>query len=334
MSPGSLLVLVLSGCGGSPSDAVTWRESWEMVILTDQNRLIDARVTVGNTGVLKGQGHVQVDRWAPGEAPIQYGRTTAPSQTVRAPTGTAVTADADNLTYGNGRWTLSVRSDDASAVLHLGEDRGPEVAPSAVALDGGQWSTEAAITLGRAEGWIEAGKRGGKVSGRGVFLRRGGDGIPDGPRHAAFVLGPRVGIGVDRQGENLVAWATLDGVALDASDARITVEPDGAVQLDFTPAVDLVATLQPTRVNGTTDPHQHLTAPERALAGALVPMPLRQVTAAQAMVEYKGLVRRSPGLMVFVTEEPLALPADRSGTPKARKGSGEAARREAPGTGP
>ena len=39
------------------------RDSWEILTLLENGQLFEARFTKGDTGILKGQGHLRVNRW-------------------------------------------------------------------------------------------------------------------------------------------------------------------------------------------------------------------------------------------------------------------------------
>ncbi len=292
-------LLGLLACGGPrPEDALTWRESWELLGALEDGTTIDARASVGNTGLLRGQGHLRLERWNPHEGAIITGADAPPG---------VVTLDDDRRSLRMGRdgvwreddgsWRYALVGAELGATLTLLPELEP--APPATTLEGGgQRSAEAPVPLGELTGWLESGKRGGLMRGRGVLVHRGGDGRAQGARLAAWALGPGLGIGVDTEGGLTLGWAGVDGRLLDASDAKLSGDAEGKVTLDFRPASEVWVTLRPRPPAGERDPYEHLLGFERALAGWLAPVEPRRLTRALAEVHVGDSTRTVPGLIL------------------------------------
>ena len=291
-------LILLQACVGPPDQALNWRKQWELLILTEDGGMVDARITVGNTGVLRRQGHVRANRWSSKDTPILFALDGGPGDVDISDMHDAVRVGSSLLgRYESGdNWTLRVSNEDANAIIHV--DPGGPDAPLSTALEGdGQWTMTAPITHGKAHGWFTAGRRGGMFEGRAIALQHGGDGIA-GPRSATFVLGEGISIGIDAHEGQRLTWARMGDMDIDMSDVAQRNEPDGAHTIDFRPAADLVVTLEPTDVGGSIATDGHLYEPERLLARLHGLNSSRTVTRTRAEVLYEGKKTSASGLLV------------------------------------
>lgn len=309
---GAVAALGAAGCAGAASDALRWRESWEIVALVEPGRAFDARVTVGHTGLLRGQGHLRLRRW--GADALLFDRDIAPAALARAPDGRRVELDGDQLWQdADGAWSLRVRNPELSASLRVADGGGPRP-PAATALtDGGQWTYGPVITQGRLEGWAEAGSRGGRLRGPALVLRRGGDGPAGGARVSLGLWSEEGVIGIDSYGDSRVGWARWGGVELDLRDLQLQLEADGSGALDLRPTEDLVVRWGPPAHGGAEDLRAPLSAPERLLARAAGAGAWRRVGVVQAEVHREGQPTPISGVLVRVSAD-----AAGAGTPARR----------------
>ena len=111
------MILLLAACAGAPQESLTWREHIEMIGLLDGQGVLDARITVGNTGTLRGQGRLRVDRWSPEEVPIQFSQLSSPEQTRRS--GEGIEMLEDGIVQSGDRWQLRVVDDGLSGLVEL-----------------------------------------------------------------------------------------------------------------------------------------------------------------------------------------------------------------------
>ncbi len=310
MRPALALALVaLVGCAGPAPTRPGFREAWELLVCTDDGGLLDARITVGNTGALKGQGHVHVDRWRGEDSPINFTRTAGPEETAVWDERDRVAVGHDRLGVEKTGWTLRVNHAETSAVLHLDAADGPQVAEVRGDVDGGTWTISAPLPAARATGWIEAGKRGGAIEGHGLMTWRGGDGAPTWPRRSLYVLGGGdTSIGLDMHGDVRLTWARVGGRDLDASAATLRPTADGELLLDLAPTADVTVRLVPRRTGGVVDPYAHLTLAERQLLRLRGGPPVRRVQLLQAWVRAGEREERAPAVLVEVAAEDDLLP--------------------------
>lgn len=305
----ALALLVLGACTVPTTQQPTWREAWELLVCMDDGGLLDARVAVGNTGVLKGQGHLRLDRWRADDAPINFARTSAPGETGVWEERDRVAIGPDRLGVEREGWTLRVQSGQAKAVLHLDQTDGPAVLDATHALDAGTWTVSAPLPAARATGWIEAGKRGGAVSGHGMMTWRGGVGAPAWPRRAVYVMGGGdTSIGLDTHGDVRLAWARVAGRDLDTSAATLRPTADGELLLDLAPAEDVTVRLVPRRTKGETDPFEHLNIVEKQALRARGGPPVRRVQLMQAWIRSGSREERAPAVLVEVAPRKALLP--------------------------
>jgi hypothetical protein len=284
-------------CAGAPTDALAWRETWELLALPEDGGALDVRATVGNTGLLRGQGHLRVDRWFSAQTPIPFGRDVAPEDVRLEPERRGVALGPDRLGWTGTAWQLVAETQDALARVEL--LAGATDLPRSAWLEGGgQWTVEAAVPLGQARGLVSTPGRGGLLEGFGVLLHRGGDGVPEGPREAAFVLGPQLSLAIDRQGQGQLAWAIIRGRRVDASDATLSIDADGTALVDFRPTVNLAARIRPRGPPRQSDAHAHLLLPERWAARGFPSR--RSVRRGLAEVSYEGTRLETAALLLHV----------------------------------
>jgi hypothetical protein len=296
-----LLFLGLLACGGSPSDSLLWREAWEVLISTTDSGVVDGRAAVGNTGLLRGQGHLNLDRWSTDESPMLYSIHGGPEDVDVSGTRDAVRIGSALIgRFETGEnWTIRASSDAASAILHI-DPGGPQPPIATGRIGDGQWTATAPITQGPVHGWYTAGKRGGLVEGLAIALHRGGDGRAEGPRRAAFAVSRDLTIGFDQQDAITLSWARVKDRDFPMEDARLSLSADGSARLDLRPSADLWIKFEPTGAGGQRDGLEHLLPPERLLAEASGHHAQRQVQRTSAVIHLEGKIIRSAGILLSV----------------------------------
>lgn len=304
----ALLVLLLGGCSRAPQQRLAYRESWELLGLALPVGVIDARIAVGNTGLYRNQGTVVLDRFGVDLDSVHYLRRSGPGETERSADGRHLVLSDDLLDggpteSGGERWRLRVRGEEANAIVEVRGTTGGPVASTVAG--GGQWSQEPVLVDGTLHGWLEAGKRGGRLDGRAVVLRRGGDGLVDAPRTTVAVFCDGLSVGVDQHGELGSAWR-VPGTG--AATGRAWVEADGSGELE----VDGVTVrFAPTRSVLRTEVYGHLSAVERVLVGLRGIEAVRTVAQLRTQVTVDGVEQRCPGVLVRVDDDGLEAPARR-----------------------
>jgi hypothetical protein len=288
----ALLALpLLLACGPHPTDSLLWREHWELLVVARDGSIVDANLSVSNTGLLRAQGHLRAARWSEGEAPIRYGRDVAPVEVSVDPQRQNMRLGWDGLRLGEDplapdTWTYRARDTEASLLVHLRPEDG--AAPLAVDTDErGAWRVEATVPAGTVNGWVSSGPRGGLVEGWGVLLHRGGDGRPQGPRTTALVMGPGLSIGLDQQGQARLSWARIDGQALPTGPATLERPRPALLRLSFPDGPEVEIRLQ-GKVGGRTLLSEHLTMPEQRLLALLGGWQERRARRGWAKVRWQG----------------------------------------------
>lgn len=288
------LTLVLVGCGERPQDALGWSERWELLGVLEQGGVLDARVWVGNTDLLRGEGHLRFDRWLEDESPLLSGLDAPPQAVELDEDRQGLRLQTSGLSrLPDGGWRLALAEDEIDASVTISPTSAP-VAPVSTLVGGGQWAEEALVPQGTLLGWAEAGQRGGLIRGRGVLLHRGGDGWPGGSRQVVVLLGEGLSVGLDLQGGQRFAWALVQGAPLDASAA--TLSEDGRT-LDLRPAAPLWATIKEVPL-GAREPDPALLLLERPFRGVLRASGGRQISRALAEVHVNEQTLRVSGLVL------------------------------------
>ena len=262
----SLLCLLLS-CAGPPTDALSWREQWEILILTEDGGIIEGIANTGNTGMYRGEGQFRANRWFTSGTPILFGMDGGPADVDVSSAHDAVRVGSALVgRFDDGEhWTMRFSNDEANAIVRI-DPGGPQPPLSTGMSAEGQWTLASPISNGRSHGWFTAGRRGGMFEGKSVALHRGGDGRPPGPRQTVVIMGPRVSIGLDSHGSQRLAWARIGDLDLPTSGLTFSVSESGNGTLDFGPETALSIDLVPTGCSGTSEVHQDLSVLERLMA--------------------------------------------------------------------
>ena len=297
--------LSLAACGGERPEDLRWRDTWELLGITDDGEVVDFSFTVGNTGLLRGQGHGRLTWLSKRQGILSFRRDYAPEQVEVAAGGLSARLAGDRVgqAASGEDWSAALGHLEVAAVAHLVPEGDP--APRVQREDGrGLWGLEAVIPGARMSGWMEASQRGGMLQGHGVALHRFGDRLPVGPRQAVFVLGRDVSIGLDIQDGLTLLWAELEGRLLDPSGVRLVMEPGEPVLLDFRPELDLVVQVRRRRPRSSEALYDGLSTVEQGLLSLAGVPTHRVIQGGLAEVRYgdRRLVAR--GLMLEVGGDP------------------------------
>lgn len=311
----STLAGLLGACGGQPSDSLSWRESWEMLVLGQDGSVIDARLSVSNTGLLRSQGHLRAERWSEDEQPIIYARDVAPVEVAVNAERTAVRFGYDGLALGEEQtapqtWTLRARDDEARVLLHLTPAEPSAVRAAAWQEGGGQWTLSAPVPRGQVTGWVSATEQGGLVDGWGTLLHRGGDGRPQGRRTTLLIVGRDVGLGLDTQGQGRLSWAWLDGQELSLGRPTVKLERRGPSTIRFESGVEVELRLS-RKVGGERLLYEHLLGPEQRVLSWLGQWRERRVRRGWARVRHEGRELLAAAVLIEVDQADWQGPVDR-----------------------
>lgn len=293
--PVTALLMVLTGCQRPPEATLMWRESWELIALLDGTSVLDARMTVGNTGLLRGQGRLRFELWEPHMAPILFSKHDGPDAiTFSAETGSA-TIGTDGFQQEGADWSLRLMDDSFNSLIQLSPPRGAPPPPAPATGD--DWNIEAYVPFGTISGWISAGQnRGGLTSGRGVLIRRHGS-APSTPRRSAYILSDTLQLIADSQGDTALWWANLDGQPLQTAGSTFDYPVRGPITVQLPEAT---ITIRRRRARGLTEPFSHLLSIESLLAAPLTGQPARRVQLARATATIHGQRISAPAVLVEV----------------------------------
>jgi len=282
-----LLALGSTACARAPTARVTWRETWETVALTDDGMLLDARVTIGNTGLLRGQGHLVLDFVPPSSTPLEVRRDASPAAVHQAPDGSTIHFLTDSLEMKPDAWTLVTREGydvmDATMVLAgnlipPGSEH-PSTVPPTVLVEGSrQWTVGAPIPLGTLAGAWRSAEQGGLLRGYGCTIHRSGDISPSGTpeRTAVYAFGPDWSFVAETRGSTGIGWyADAAGVR---TSRTVSLTRDGdRIRVSLEPQVPVVANLEAGEIAMVSHPWSNLIFFERWTASVLWDPPDREI---------------------------------------------------------
>ncbi|MEL6342296.1 MAG: hypothetical protein AAFV53_04140 [Myxococcota bacterium] len=264
--PLALILAMLFGCTpDTPPEALSWQERWELLALTNDDRILDVQWMAGNTGVLRGQGRLHLDLWTDAQPPIRFARHSPPDAVDIPPERDAITLSQDALLRVGEGWVGRVdEPNEIAGQFRLTPTARGQRRVETWAVGHRQWSVEALSTEVQVTGGVRSGPRGGLFSGRGVLLHTGGDARVGISRSVMVTFHPKLSMGIIQEGEGQLAWAVSGDTALPLDEVRATFATDGAVEVQ---GPSLSISLSPDGVKGVTDPLGHLLAVEAMLAG-------------------------------------------------------------------
>ncbi len=306
---------LLAGCATAPSERLSWRESWNMVVADESGLFFDARMERGNTGLLAGQGQLSVTVIPTRDSVVQLERTAPPLAVQVEPEQGRISMVHDRLERGADGWTLHIREgrEALDATLHL-SPAAPELPPATLVEGPRQWLLGVPVPHGAVSGAWRAGKQGSLIQGHGVLIRQSTDTWPgDEPaRSAVYIITPQRSVGVERVGDHSLAWmADIDGVQ---SGRTATFTRVGRkLLLDLRPDLPVTARLRVGVRSVVREPWAHLLPFERLAARLLFGWPLQTYERARAELEVDGEEIVAAALTVHGE-----LPLDKRRRPRAR----------------
>ncbi len=274
--------------------------------MDDAGLVFDARMTESNTGLLKGQGILDVTVYPPRESPILLRRTAHPATVAFDPDAGSMRMVNNQLVQGERGWTLHVREgrEALDATLQL-VPRAAAIPPATLVQGQEQWLLGAPVPRAQVTGVWRAGAQGGMLEGWAVLLRESNDTFPKAQpaRRSFHVLTPTMALGIEEVGGEALSWlvdASGQHVGGSASFQRkgrrlsISLAPDLPVEIS--------ALLSRSRVQ--RHPWEHLNFLERPLARLAAGWPQRTYERAKAVITVDGVATETRALFVHGSELP------------------------------
>ena len=122
------LLALLVGCSTAPEQQLMWQEHWEVMGILESTRALDASISVGNTGMLRGQGRIHLNLWDPLTSPIQYAKHASPQAVARRPAEGQITLGVDGLSQSEQQWSFRVADDNINTLIQLRSEQAAPVA--------------------------------------------------------------------------------------------------------------------------------------------------------------------------------------------------------------
>ncbi len=292
--------VLLMGCSDAPQDHLSWREAMNLVVLDQSGMFIEAQLSHGNTGLLRGQAHLAMTILPTRESSVAMYRTAAPQAVSFDAEAGSIRMVQNRLVEEGNSWTLHVREgrEALDATLHL-TARADEVAPVTLVPGQRQWILGAPVSHGEVNGAWRAGEQGGLVRGHGLLMRQSVDTWPgaEPSRSSVYLITPDRSVVVESVGDSAMAWiADLDGVRTGSTaniqrrgrELKLTLEPD----------LPVTATIRLGQRNVVRAPWDHLLPVERLLARLVAGWPLRAHERGRATLTVDGATHSCPALLV------------------------------------
>ena len=293
--------LSLLGCSGEANPSRTWQDSWELMVLSRDNSLLDLRWTHSSTGALAGMGQARGEVAARKSGLVRFGYDAFPEEVDVLEAGLRIGPDLIEQTGQN--WNVVVREGtelDGFRDIRMtltGDHEGAELS-----LDGHDWTLSAPELSPEASGALGGGTRFTLLQGPAVLLHRYGTenpGLSGEPRDAVYIRDEGLSIAYDAVGSQALSWVVVDGQRYEGGSPLLSI--DGKVwTLDFTPELPLVAQVTARRPAMLRDPYEHLSGPEHWLLDQSGRLPRRLLRAASAELRWKDEVRTSPAMLLQV----------------------------------
>ena len=318
------LLLLLAGCTRAPTERLFWREAWEMIAITDDGTLLDARTAIGNTGLLAGQGHLTMDMVSHTSTPLQIRRDASPSAVHRTAGDHLIRLLGDELQIEDSAWTLVVREGQSAldATIVLANDilpidvsadatarRRPQVPATTLVEGAQQWMVGAPLPAATLAGAWRSGEQGGILRGYGMAIRRSGDLPPSGDpvRTGVYIVAPRWSFAAEVIGDAGIGWFADETGVRTSRTVKITRE-GRRVLVALQPEVPMDARVDLDDTAVTHRAWAHFLLFERWAASLVWDPPDREIRLAQARI--RGLTGNLEGHGAWIRTGPLTRSAN------------------------
>ena len=268
----------------------TNQESFELISLLDNGHVFDVRFTKGDTGLLKGQGHLHINRWQPG-TPMSYHMDIPPLVSDINEDG------ADFLGYRffteNDVWQLYVRSEEYNV---SGQVRSLDIAP--IQFHDEAWTTNIIYPNSELLGWSSAMGRSGLLKGNAVLFHRHGEALLHGERHLLLAFSTDNYLGIEFSNRSQHSWGKVNNTSLQYDDITIHTHKShisgtiGTKDFSFTPSATL----------GQEDLYDHLTTGERWISSPLLSTAQRHVMTGNITLENTTSL---PAIYIYHGDSPI-----------------------------
>lgn len=282
--------------------------------MTDHGMAIDATLTSGNLGLLKGQGHLAVALMPRRESPLNLRRHGAPSSVEISERGDSVRLLGNSLSRQADGWLLEVREGrealDATIQLQAVENMPAErLSPMTMVSGERQWIVGCEMPRANLNGAWRSGLRGDLLRGEAILLRRAGDALP-GPeldRLSIYAFDPSFVLGIERTGEQVFAWFSDDSGTRQTRKVEIR-EQEGALRFDLSPEIPVKGSVLLKREPLVVYPWDHLLGLEQYFVRKTWGTPTRQLHLAIGRLDVAGIELETRTLVARTVYQDIAPP--------------------------
>ncbi|MEC7985481.1 MAG: hypothetical protein VX278_09970 [Myxococcota bacterium] len=268
------------------------RDSWEILALLGNGQLFEARFTKGDTGLLKGQGHLRVNRWIHRTTPMSFHLDTPPSVSLLNDT------EANFFTHRfykeNDIWNLQMRSEEFNASVYL-----RPLASETILEQDDRWTVQVEPHLD-AVGWTTAEERSALLQGSAAIFKRGGHSLLQSERYVFIGFDSENYWGAEWSNQISFSWGSIDQVAYRDSD--IEVQNHGH-SVEIITAVQRV-NFYPEKKIGEDNQYKHLSWLEKNLSQPFVSTENRTLFNGYFVLESQSKENTLPGVLIYHGENP------------------------------
>ena len=268
----------------------TYQESIELISLLDNGHVFDVRFTKGDTGLLKGQAHLHINRWQPG-TPMSYHMDIPPMVSTINEDG------ADFLGYRffteNDIWQIYIRSEEYNV---SGQVRSLNI--DAIRFNDEAWTTDILYPNSELLGWSSALGRSGLLKGNAVLFHRYGEALLHGERHLIIAFATHNYLGIELSNRSQHCWGMINGTDLRYDDITMETHENyitgtiGPREFSFVPSAIL----------GHEDLYDHLTSAERWMASPLLTTEQRHVMTGSITLDKTTSL---PAIYIYYGDSPI-----------------------------
>ena len=273
----------------------TYRDSWEVLALLENGQLFEARFTKGDTGILKGQGHLRVNRWIHRATPMSFHLDTPPEISILND------SEADFFTHQLYRqddvWKLQMRADEFNASVYF---RPHQVQP--IVEEATDWSVKISPQMD-AVGWTTADKRSALLEGHAAIFRRNGSQLLQSERYLFLGFDSQNYWGAEWSNQIAFSWGNIDQI--DYRSSNIEVENNGTFLSIQLPNHNVH--FYPEKRFGSDNQYKHLSWGEKTLSQSFLSTDDRTLLQGYFIFHPETQKRMLPGILIYHGTTPPSI---------------------------
>lgn len=269
------------------------RESLEVLAFLEDGQLFEARFTKGDTGILKGQGYIRVNRWIHRSTTMSFHMNLPPQLSSLTQDG------ADFFTHQLYRqediWKLQMRSDEFNASVYFR----PQSIDSVVEQNE-NWNIDLIHPNLEAVGWTTAEERSALLKGSAALFRRSGTALLESERYLFLGYDSQNYWGAEWSNQASFGWGMVDQISYRSQDVDIQSTPEG-IEIK---SADKTVIFKPERRLGRDNQYNHLSSVEKQLSSPFLSTDDRSIIQGYFVFSHAQTERMLPGIVIYHGQNP------------------------------